>query len=77
MTKHKNEDKPIDWMVLIGAIAFFSFGVGAPYILYVFGGLDIQTWGFDSWELYVAIICFVVYFAIGKVIHDMRNDDET
>ena len=77
MYNHEKEDKPIDWVVLIGAVVFTLLGIGAPYLLWATGGLNISEWGYDSWQPYVSIICFVVYFVIGKVAIDMRDDDET
>ena len=70
------EDKPIDWAVLVGAIAFICLGLAAPVVLYSFGGMHINEWHIDSWQPYVAILCLVVYFAIGKVAVDIRKDDD-
>jgi len=72
-----NEDKPKEWAVLGAAIAFILIGIGAPFLLWVYGNLHITEWGYDSWQTYVSLICFVVYLTIGKVINDMRKDDET
>ena len=74
MGTHESKDKPIDWVVLIGSIGFITFGVGAPYLLYKFGDLNFLSCGLFCWEPYVAIICFVVYFSIGKLIFDIRRD---
>lgn len=76
MNKHENDDKPIDWVVLIGGMIFIMLGIVGPYLLYVAGGLDVTTWGFNCWQPYVAVICAVVYFSIGKVILDIRRDED-
>lgn len=77
MSKYDKEDKPIDWVVLGLGTLFILVGIGAPTLLWAFGGLNISEWGFDSWQPYVSIICFIVYFALGKVTIEMRKDDET
>lgn len=74
--KDENDDKALDWAVLIGSILFIGFGLAAPLVLFWFGDIDIRDWTLDHWHPYVAVLCFVVYFAIGKVIIDIRKDND-
>ena len=76
MERDIEKDKPVDWLILVGSIVFILVGIGAPWIIVEYGDASPRDWGWDSWQLYVSILCFVVYFSIGKVLWDMRNDDE-
>ena len=77
MERDIEKDKPLDWIVLLGSIVFVAVGVLAPFLLIEYGGVSPTEWGWHSWQVYVSILCFVTYFALGKVALDMRKDDET
>ena len=76
MKNEIEDDKPIDWVILLGSIAFIAGGILAPWIIIEFGGANPREWGWHSWQTYLSIVCSVVYFAVGKVMLDMRKDDE-
>ena len=45
MERDIEEDKPLDWVLLAGSVAFITAGLAAPWLLVEYGGVSPTEWG--------------------------------